>query len=178
MARTCLLRWAICQASMRQRGDGAHDELVFEPPDDLEPVLQRFVVERAMGACARLLRDVLGSGLELAGCTLRYGAPPPGAAPARLLGARVRYHAQDNVLRLAHAHLLQPLPQANAVTAAMCERLCAQLLQRMTEVSMGWNILSRHCLDFRPMGPERPRPTSPIWLKNGLPWTGTDKLMP
>ena len=130
MARTCLLRWAICQASMRQRGDGAHDELVFEPPDDLEPALQRFVVERAMGACARLLRDVLGSGLELAGCTLRYGAPPPGAAPARPLGARVRYHAQDNVLRLAHAHLLQPLPQANAVTAAMCERLCAQLLQR------------------------------------------------
>ena len=130
MARTCLLRWAICQAGMRQRGDGAHDDLVFEPPDDLEPALQRFVVERAMGACARLLRDVLGSGLELAGCTLRYGAPPPGAAPARLLGARVRYHAQDNVLRLAHAHLLQPLPQANAVTAAMCERLCAQLLQR------------------------------------------------
>ena len=42
----------------------------------------------------------------------------------------MRYHAQDNVLRLAHAHLLQPLPQANAVTAAMCERLCAQLLQR------------------------------------------------
>ncbi|HRM95453.1 MAG TPA: hypothetical protein PLO08_17850, partial [Alicycliphilus sp.] len=49
---------------MRQRGDGAHDELVFEPPDDLEPALQRFVVERAMGACARLLRDVLGSGLD------------------------------------------------------------------------------------------------------------------
>ena len=42
----------------------------------------------------------------------------------------------------------------------------AQLLQRTTEVSVGRNILSRHCLDFRAMGLERPLPTSLIgWPK-------------
>ena len=111
-----------------QRSDGAYTTLVFEPPPDLEPDLQRFVVERALGACARLLRDVLGAGVQLADCTLRYGAPAAG--PARVLGVAVRYQAAENTLRLAHAQLLAPLVQANAVTAAMCERLCEQLLAR------------------------------------------------
>lgn len=117
-------------ARIGHRRDGGFDELVFEPPEDLEPALQRFVVERAMGACARLLRDVLGAGATLADCTLRHGAPPAGAGVARVLGAPVRHHAPENTLRLAHGQLLTPLPQANAVTAALCERLCAQLLAR------------------------------------------------
>ncbi|KAB2899516.1 MAG: AraC family transcriptional regulator [Burkholderiaceae bacterium] len=120
-------------ASVAHRRIAAADELAFEPPGDLAPALQRFVVERAMGATSRLLRDVLGSGFTLAGFGLRYAAPPPGRlrrAPTRVLGAEVRYGAGANTLSFAHEHLARPLPQANAVTAAMCERMCAELLAR------------------------------------------------
>jgi len=119
--------------SIAHRRTGALDELVFEPPDDLAAPLQRFVVERAMGAAARLARDVFGSGFELASFDLRHAAPSGGPGrrtPAQVLGAAVRNLAARNSLSFAHEHLTRPLPQANAVTAAMCERLCAELLAR------------------------------------------------
>jgi AraC-like DNA-binding protein len=119
--------------SIAHRRAGACDELAFEPPDGLPPALQEFVVERAMGATSRLLRDVLGSGFGLAGFGLRHGAPPASPrrrGPTQVLGATIQYGACTNALSFAHEHLAQPLPQANAVTAAMCERLCAELLAR------------------------------------------------
>lgn len=115
-------------ASLAHRRVGALDELVFEPPGELAPALQGFVVERAMGATARLLRDVLGAGFELAGFGLR--SADPGRAPVKVLGATVRYGAPAHALSFAHEYLTRPLPQANAVTAAMCERLCVELLAR------------------------------------------------
>lgn len=122
------LTYAYASIAQRQRGDRV--ELVFAPPDDLEPALQRFVVERAMGACARLLRDVLGSRAQLLACQIGYGAPPAGSVPTRLLGAVVQYRPGEHLLAIARADLQQPLLQANPVTAEMCERLCAQLLAR------------------------------------------------
>lgn len=110
------------------------DELIFEPPDELEPALQRFVVERAMGAASRLLRDVLGASFELAGFELCSATPPDAQRlrhlRQRVLGAEIQHHAPFNRLSFAHEHLTRPLPQANAVTAAMCERMCAELLAR------------------------------------------------
>ncbi|MBV8468656.1 MAG: AraC family transcriptional regulator ligand-binding domain-containing protein [Burkholderiaceae bacterium] len=119
--------------SIAHRRNGRFDELAFEPPDELAPTLQRFVVERAMGATSRLVRDVLGGGFELTGFELRHAESPSGPqrrTPARVLGARVRYGGAANALSFAHEQLLQPLPQANAATAAMCERMCVDLLAR------------------------------------------------
>ncbi|MDR0209283.1 MAG: AraC family transcriptional regulator [Pseudomonas putida] len=119
--------------SIGYRQVGALGELVFEPPDELIPALQRFVVERAMGAASRLLRDVMGGGFELESFGLRYGAPTFGHvrhSPTRVLGATVQYGAATNSLSFQHEHLARPLPQANAVTAAMCERMCTDLLAR------------------------------------------------
>ena len=116
-------------AAIAQRAEAEHELLVFTPPEDIAPALQRFVVERAVGASARLLRDVLGVALQLGACTLRYPAPAQ-PAPIRVLGVQVQYGAAENLLRIPRAALLQPLPQANAATAAMCERLCSELLQQ------------------------------------------------
>ena len=141
------LTYAFACIAQRSRGDAV--ELVFTAPDDIAPALQRFVVERAMGACARLLRDVLGAGVPLLACELRYGAPPGAAAP-RLLGCAPRYAAQENLLRLAAADLQAPLPQANAVTAAMCERLCAQLLARRRTRLDTTALVREHLTDLPP----------------------------
>lgn len=119
--------------SIAHRRAGAIDELIFEAPDDLEPAMQRFAVERAMGATSRLLRDVLGGDFRLTEFQLRYVAPPAGprrSAPTQVLGAAIRYGAAANALSFACQYLAQPLSQANAVTAAMCERMCAELLAR------------------------------------------------
>ena len=126
------LTYAFVSIAHRRIGD--FDELIFAPPDDLDPALQGFVVERAMGATSRLLRDVLGSSFELAGFGLCSAAPlgrqQVRHVHLRVLGAAIQYHAPANALSFAHEHLTQPLPQANAVTAAMCERMCAELLAR------------------------------------------------
>lgn len=119
--------------SIAHRQVGTLDEIIFEPPDELAPPLQRFVVERAMGATSRLLRDVLGSGFELTAFRLRYADSSTGPRrrmPTRILGVAVQYGAAANALAFARAHLMQKLPQANAVTVAMCERMCTELLAR------------------------------------------------
>ena len=120
--------------SIADRKTGDLDELIFEPPAELDPALQRFVVERAMGATSRLLRDVLGGSFELAGFGLCSATPSARQqlrhANQKVLGATIRHNAPANTLSFAHEHLSCPLPQANAVTAAMCERMCAELLAR------------------------------------------------
>ncbi|MFZ2986684.1 AraC family transcriptional regulator [Ideonella sp.] len=119
--------------SIAHRRERDLDVLTFEPAEDLPPSLQRFVVERAMGAACRLLRDVLGSGFSLADFRLRCVQPRllnPPRALSQVLGATVQYTAAENRISMDHGLLAQPLPQANQVTAAMCERLCSELLAK------------------------------------------------
>ncbi|MHA7601151.1 helix-turn-helix transcriptional regulator [Alicycliphilus sp. T452] len=125
------LTYAFTSIAYRQFGNLG--ELVFEPPDELAPALQRFFVERAMGAASRLLRDVMGEAFELEAFGLRHCAPASGhlrQVPTRVLGVAIQYGSAANSLLFALAHLSRPLPQANAVTAAMCERMCTDLLAR------------------------------------------------
>jgi AraC-like DNA-binding protein len=114
------------------RRDGGHDVLLFEPPAALADELRGFVVERAMGASVRVLRDVTGVGAPLAALRLRGPAAPApvAAALSRQLGCQPQWRAADNRICLAHRLLQRPLPQANAVTAAMCERMCEELVER------------------------------------------------
>ncbi|MBN3816816.1 helix-turn-helix transcriptional regulator, partial [Paraburkholderia sp. Se-20369] len=59
-----------------------------------------------------------------------------------------------NALTFEHARVLRPLPQANAVTAAMCERMCAELLARrrtrLDIVSFLNEYLATHTFDSPP----------------------------
>ncbi|MFP3891083.1 MAG: AraC family transcriptional regulator [Ralstonia sp.] len=110
------------------RRAGRHDVVTFEAAPELSADLQRFFVGRAMGATCRVARDVTGSDFELAAFDLTYAAEPGGKS--QVLGAKVRYGQRANAITFAHAQLERPLPQAHAVTAAMCERMCAELLAR------------------------------------------------
>ncbi|WP_322021561.1 MULTISPECIES: AraC family transcriptional regulator [unclassified Burkholderia] len=112
---------------MTYRRAGRHDAIVFDASPELSTPLQRFFVERAMGATCRVLRDVTGDAFELATFDVAYDAQPGGR---QVLGTRVRYGRPGNAITFGHAQLERPLPQANAATAAMCERMCAELVSR------------------------------------------------
>ncbi|WP_260426679.1 helix-turn-helix transcriptional regulator [Burkholderia sp. Bp9142] len=112
---------------MTYRRAGRHDAIVFDAAPALSAPLQRFFVERAMGATCRVLRDAIGDAFELATFDLAYDVQPGGR---QVLGTRVRYGRPANTITFLHAHLERPLPQANAATAAMCERMCAELVSR------------------------------------------------
>lgn len=118
--------------TIAHRQEGEYDLLQFEAPADLAPVLQRFVVERAMAATSRLLLDVIGNDFVLAAFKLQYPGIPKNTAStlSRILGARIQFSAEANLLSFRHAYLVRKLPQANPITAAMCERMCTELIDR------------------------------------------------
>ncbi|MCA8064764.1 AraC family transcriptional regulator [Burkholderia sp. AU38729] len=117
---------------MTFRRAGQRDVIQFDASPELAANVQRFFVERAMGATCRVLRDVIGSAFALATFDLAYGVGPGTDADAQqpVLGAKIRHGQPASTLTFEHAHLERPLPQANAATAAMCERMCAELITR------------------------------------------------
>lgn len=131
---------------------GQCDRVTFEPSPELPADLQRFFVGRAMGATCRVLRDVIGGAFGLVAFDLACDAEPGGKS--HVLGARVRHGQRANAITFEHAHLERPLPQANAVTAAMCERMCAELLVRRRirpdMVSFLKEYLATHSFDRPP----------------------------
>jgi len=135
--------------AMTHKPDGELDHLYFEPPDDLEPAVQRFVVERAMGATSRLLHDVIGDGFRLSAFRLRDQAWPKTLSVMPVYGATVEFGATANVLSFRHAYLEQPLPQANPVTVAMCRQMCGELIEQR-RLQLGTAALVRQYLDRSP----------------------------
>lgn len=111
------------------RREAALAVLQFEEPD-FTPELRRFVVERDMSAAASLMRELVGEDFALQRFQLRLGRPPAAAAPVRLFGATLLHGARSNQLAFETALLERRLPDANPITAAMCEQLCAELVRR------------------------------------------------
>jgi len=116
------------------REEGPLGVLGFGAPD-VAPGLQRFLVERDLAGAAVLLQEVAGADVPLA--WLRLQAPRPAARgrPAPVLdqpiaGAVPQWGAPDTSLAFDRRLLARPLPQANALTLAQCEQLCAQLLEQ------------------------------------------------
>lgn len=134
------------------RRAGRQDVVTFEPSLELPANLQCFFVGRAMGATCRVLRDVVGSDFELA--TFDVAFNEASGAKRQVLGARVRHGQRANAIAFEHALLERPLPQANAVTAAMCERMCAELLTRrrirLDMASFLAEYLSTHAYESAP----------------------------
>lgn len=116
--------------------EGDHIALVFDAPPTLDDAVRRFAMTRAMGAVACVLHDIIGPTATLHAVTLRGPAPPAPlahgahAAPRHLLGAGIKWGARRNMLAIDQTLLAQPLPQANATTAALCERMCEELVAR------------------------------------------------
>jgi AraC-like DNA-binding protein len=106
--------------------------LTFAEPD-LEPDLRQFVVERDMAAAMALMRELTGPDTAVTAATFKF--PKYKNATDRqevqaAFGVEPVYRAKANTLVFDSRALNRPLPNANPITAAMCEQLCDQLLQR------------------------------------------------
>lgn len=114
-------------AAISFKSDGVMMQMVFKPAPDLAGDTARFVVGRAMGATARVMRDVIGPDFRLASFEL---AGPGRSGVSTVFDAPVRHGHALNAIRFRRALLQGPLPQANPMTAQMCERMCQELLRK------------------------------------------------
>jgi AraC-like DNA-binding protein len=128
--RSIPLTFAFCRISGAM--DGELFAVNFEPPD-VEPALQRFLVERDVAAASRLMKETLGPAFALSRFTFQHAAERGAASVdelTRMAGIRPEFGARRNSLCLAPQLLALPLPQANPVTVAMCERACDELMAK------------------------------------------------
>lgn len=112
--------------------DGEMYTVTFEPPD-VEPAIQRFLVERDVAAAWRLMKETLGPEFALSRFTLKHTVDRGAGWLEELLrvgGVRPEFGANSNSLSSDRKLLDLRLPQANPVTMAMCERACEELMER------------------------------------------------
>lgn len=124
------LTFAFCRISGGLDGDMC--TVTFEAPD-VEPALQRFLVERDVAAAARLMRETMGPDFTLSRFTLKHTIQPGASwleGQLGMRGGRPEFGASSNSLGFDRQLLNLRLPQANPVTVAMCERACEELLER------------------------------------------------
>lgn len=151
-----LLPLTFAYSRIAQQDEGELVRLTFQPPA-LPTSLQRFVVEREMGAAACLLQEVASPSFQLTAFSLRDGR---GRAFARhdhlgqIAGVEPTFHGDSYHLSFERHHLAYKLPKANPVTVAMCEQACQQLIeQRRSRMSMSQfvaSFVSGTTLDQRP----------------------------
>lgn len=107
----------------------------FTEPVGLTNELQRFILERAMAATLRVISDIYEGSFQLDTFNLKYPEPEHCLVniPNEYLGATIQFNQKENNLKFNSSQLLYALPHANPNTAAMCERLCMELItQRHT----------------------------------------------
>lgn len=106
--------------------------LNFGEPE-VESDVKRFLVERDMAAAAVLLHEMAGNDFSLSRFTLRANLEKPAKVASgfdRIFGTQPEFGAKLNSLAFKRTYLSRPLPQANPITASMCEQMCNQLLER------------------------------------------------
>jgi AraC-like DNA-binding protein len=135
------LTYAFSVITYREGDEGG--VLEFGAPA-LPGALSRFCVERDMAAAAVLLQEMMDEDGTLLGFTMQ-GARGTLARSPRIAGVEVSYGARLNSLVFDRSRLDRKLPQANAITATMCEQMCARLLEtRRALVSV--SAMIRHYL--------------------------------
>lgn len=144
------LTFAFCRISGGLDGDVY--TVTFEAPQ-VEPVLQRFLVERDVAAASRLMKEVLGPEFALSRFTIQHHVERGAGGVdelARMAGVRPEFGAGGNSLSFDPAKLALRLPQANPVTVAMCERACEELMERR-RARQGTSECLRQYLDAAPL---------------------------
>jgi AraC-like DNA-binding protein len=95
-----------------------------EIPDDV----RRFCVERDAAAVLTIQRELVGHAAPLRSLQLRFARPLYADRITELFGIEARYDAARNAAGFEPDVLDQPLQQANAITAELCEAQCRKLL--------------------------------------------------
>ncbi|RZI83751.1 MAG: AraC family transcriptional regulator [Rubrivivax sp.] len=124
------LTFAFCRISGSMEGEIC--AVTFDAPD-VEPVIQRFLVERDAAAACRLMGETLGAKFMLSRFTLKHTVQPGrgwGHDHSGTGGVQPEFGASSNSLSFERRLLDSRLPQANPVTVAMCERACEELMER------------------------------------------------
>jgi AraC-like DNA-binding protein len=112
--------------------DGDTCSLRLRPPS-LTPGLSRFLVERDLAVAASLLADLGGPSFRLLSFELQQGrgrAFRPSSTVTSVAGAKPRLDAQGYSLSFASTWLACRLVNANPTSAAMCDEMCAKLVER------------------------------------------------
>lgn len=161
------LTFAFCRISGEL--DGEMYTVNFEAPD-VEPAIQRFLVERDVAAASRLMREVMGPEFALSRFTLQHTVERGAGWIESLLrigGARPEFGASSNSLSSDSRLLGLRLPQANPVTVAMCERACEELMARR-RVRLGTGEYLRQYLSTAPlnMTPDLPQAARALGLSD------------
>lgn len=149
--------------------DGEMYTVTFEPPD-VEPAIQRFLVERDVAAASRLMKEVMGPEFALSRFTLQHTVER-GAGwiedLLRMRGVRPEFGARSNSLSADIRLLSLRLPQANPVTVAMCERACEELMARR-RARLGTGEYLRQYLAAAPlnMTPDLPQAARTLGLSD------------
>lgn len=124
------LTHAYCVIDRHERGDEVI--LTFGPPN-LPAELRRFNVEGDMAGAASLLAELGGPTFELTSFHLKGGRGRLYSRPAHvpaIAGVVPRFDADDYSISLKRRHLDRKLPNDNPGTVALCEQLCAQLIEK------------------------------------------------
>jgi len=149
--------------------DGELYRLTFEAPD-LEPATQRFLVERDVAAASRLMKETMGPAFALSQFALSHTVERGASwfeSQLRLGGTRPEFGANSNSLAFDRKLLGLRLPQANPVTVAMCERACAELMERR-RARLGTSEYLRQYLAAAPlnMTPDLPQAARAVGLSD------------
>lgn len=124
------LTFAFCRISGSLEGEMC--TVTFDPPD-VEPAIQRFLVERDVAAACRLMGETVGTEFVLSSFTLKHAVqsmPGQGNGRSSTGGVQPEFGASRNSLSFDRKLLDLRLPQANPITVAICERACEELIER------------------------------------------------
>lgn len=161
------LTFAFCRISADL--DGEAYSVTFEAPD-VEPAVQRFLVERDVAAASRLMKEALGPAFALSRFTIQHHAERGAGSideVARMAGVRPEFGASRNSLSFDRKLLALRLPQANPVTVAMCERACEELMERR-RARLGTGACLRQYLASAPIhtAPDLPQAARALGLSD------------
>lgn len=92
--------------------------------------VRRFLVERDLAAMLTVLGELAPGGVPVVEVELAFPAPPDPSRWVAAFGVSPRFGAARHGFAVDATHLDRPLPQANPVTAALCESLCADMARR------------------------------------------------
>jgi AraC-like DNA-binding protein len=96
----------------------------------LPPELHDFIVQRDMLGALVVVRELLGSSLQLLDVELRQAAPADLSPFIAAFGHTPRFNAPCNRMGFAAELLDNPLPRANPQLVSACEQQCQALLAR------------------------------------------------
>jgi len=97
--------------------------------------VRRFLVEREGASIMTLQRELFSAAIPLLRVEVRFPAPEYAERYEEVFGVRPRFDAGRNLAAFGAAVLDLPLPQANELTASLCEQECRALLDRRRQRS-------------------------------------------